>query len=57
MWELYVFEDKDTERRKYDAFASIVEAFKKGNELMKSKACRRYRVEKEEGVTDGVNEA
>lgn len=57
MWTLYVFEDKDTERRKYDAFTSIVAAFKKGNELMKVKACRRYRVEKEEVTTDEVNEA
>lgn len=57
MWELYVFEDKDMERRKYDAFTSILDAFRKGNELMKAKACRRYRVEKEGVTTDEVNEA
>lgn len=47
MWTLYVFEDKSTERRKYETFASVIAAFKAGNKLMKEKACRRYRVEME----------
>lgn len=52
MWALYVFEENSTERRKYDVFTSVISAFRKGNDLMKSKACRRYRVEKEEGAAN-----
>lgn len=47
MWVLYIFEENSTARRKYDVFASVLNAFRKGNHLMKIKACRRYRVEKE----------
>lgn len=47
MWALYIFEEKNMERRKYETFASVIAAFRAGNELMKEKACRRYRVEME----------
>lgn len=46
MWALYLIKTNSTKRKKYAEFISIIEAFKKGNELVKKQTCHRYRVEK-----------
>lgn len=52
MWALYLIKSENTKREKYDEFESIVEAFRTGNQLVKEKACNRYRVEKARDVNE-----
>ena len=54
MWTLYLIQANSNQRKKYDEFESVIEAFRTGNQLMKKRACYRYRVERKEGE---MNEA